>query len=100
MTAPEIGASSPWFELRHASTGRPVFVYAFATKRHRRLPVWDRMVWPRPFTRGAAVWRLWRADLPRRVAPATHEEMRQSLAAALDAVAAEADALAQSPQRA
>lgn len=77
------------------ATGRPVFVYAFATRRHRRLSVWDRMVWPRPFTRGAAVWRPWRSDLPRRVDAATHEALRQSLSGALDAVAAEAEALVQ-----
>jgi lysophospholipid acyltransferase (LPLAT)-like uncharacterized protein len=81
------------------ATGRPVFVYAFATRRQCRLPVWDRMVWPLPFTRGAAVWRLWEAELTRRVEAGHHEKLRRDLAAALDAVAAEAEALAQSPQR-
>jgi hypothetical protein len=82
------------------ATGRPVFVYAFATRRHRRLRVWDRMVWPGPFTRGAVVWRLWRDDLPRRIDEAGREVLRRDLAAALDAVAEEAEALAQSPQQA
>ena len=77
------------------ATGRPVFVYAFATRRHRRLSVWDRMVWPLPFTRGAAVWRRWNADLPRRVDAEGHEALRRDLTAALDAVAAEAEALAE-----
>ena len=77
------------------ATGRPVFVYAFAMQGQRRLSTWDRMAWPRPFTRGAVVWRLWRADLPRRVDAATHAEMLGSLAQALDAAVADAEALAQ-----
>lgn len=75
------------------TTGRPVFVYAFAMRGQRRLSTWDRMVWPRPFTRGAAVWRRWPRDLPRRVDAAALEALRQDLAAALTAVAEEADAL-------
>lgn len=80
--------------------GRPVFVYAFAQRRQRLLPTWDRMVWPRPFTRGAIVWRPWRDDLPRRVTDLEREALRESLAAALDAATEEAERLAQSPQRA
>ncbi len=77
------------------ATGRPVFVYAFAMQGQRRLSTWDRMAWPRPFSRGAVVWRLWRADLPRRVDAATQAEMLGSLARALDAAVADAEALAQ-----
>jgi lysophospholipid acyltransferase (LPLAT)-like uncharacterized protein len=76
------------------ATGRPVFVYAFATRRHRRLPAWDRMVWPLPFSRGAAVWRRWGAELPRRMEAGQQEALRRDLSAALDAVAAEAEVLA------
>ena len=77
-----------------------VFVYAFAMRGQRRLSTWDRLVWPRPFTRGAVVWRLWRSDLPRRADAATHEAMLQDLTAALNAVTEEAEALAQSGGRA
>ena len=82
------------------ATGRPVFVYAFAMRGQRRLSTWDRLVWPRPFTRGAVVWRLWRSDLPRRADAAAHEAMLQDLTAALNAVTEEAEALAQSGGRA
>lgn len=75
------------------ATGRPVFVYAFAMRGQRRLSTWDRMVWPRPFSRGAAVWRRWPREVPRRVDPVMLEDLRRDLAAALDAVAEEADAL-------
>ena len=75
------------------ATGRPVFVYAFAMRGQRRLRTWDRMVWPRPFSRGAAVWRRWPREVPRRVGPEMMENLRRDLALALNAVADEADAL-------
>jgi lysophospholipid acyltransferase (LPLAT)-like uncharacterized protein len=75
------------------ATGRPVFVYASATRRHLRLRSWDRTVLPKPFSRGAVVWRLWRSDLPRRVDPATHAGMIRDLTNALNAAGAEAEAL-------
>lgn len=76
------------------AAGRPVFVYAFAMRGQRRLRTWDRMVWPRPFSRGAAVWRRWPREVPRRIDAAALEALRHDLAAALTAVAGEADALA------
>lgn len=75
------------------ATGRPVFVYAFAMTRQRRLPVWDRLVWPLPFGRGAAVWRPWRDDLPRRADAAATEGLRADLTATLNAVVEEAEAM-------
>jgi lysophospholipid acyltransferase (LPLAT)-like uncharacterized protein len=73
------------------ATGRPVIVYAFAVRGQRRLDTWDRLVWPRPFSRGVAVWRRWEASVPRRPDPAQWEALRADLARALDAVAEEAD---------
>lgn len=73
------------------ATGRPVIVYAFAVRGQRRLATWDRLVWPRPFSRGVAVWRRWEAEVPRRPDAATWEALRADLARALDAVAEEAD---------
>lgn len=35
---------------------RPIYAYAFSTKRHKILGSWDRMMLPLPFTRGAAVY--------------------------------------------
>lgn len=76
------------------ATGRPVFVYGAMTRRHLRLGSWDRAILPKPFGRGAVVWRLWRRDLPRRVDAATHAGMVQGLTDALNGVQAEAEALA------
>jgi lysophospholipid acyltransferase (LPLAT)-like uncharacterized protein len=94
------GSSGPARELRDAAlewaraSGRPVFVYAFAMRGQRRLGTWDRMVWPRPFSRGVAIWRRWDREVPRRLDEAAFDNLRQDLAAALTAVADEADALA------
>lgn len=75
------------------ATGRPVFTYAFAQAGARRLGTWDRMVWPRPFAKGACVWRLWREDLPRRAGEAEMTALRADLSAALDSAAEEAEGL-------
>lgn len=76
------------------ATGRPVFVYAWAQGRPRRMRSWDRMAWPMPFRRGAAVWRPWRDAVPRRGTAEETEALRLDLQRALDAVTAEAEALA------
>ncbi|TNC62278.1 lysophospholipid acyltransferase family protein [Rubellimicrobium roseum] len=81
-----------------STTGRPVFAYAFATRRHWRVPSWDRLVWPQPFTRGAVVWQRWDAAPPRRMDAATREALRRDLAAALTAAAEDAEALARGHQ--
>lgn len=47
-------------------TGIPVFAYAFATTRGRRLDTWDRMILPLPFGRGARVFRRFPHNLPRK----------------------------------
>ncbi len=76
------------------AAGRPVFLYAFATRVHVRRGRWDRMIWPLPFSRGACVWRRWDADLPRRADAVLHESMRTALTAGLNAIGREADTLA------
>ena len=72
------------------ATGCPVFIYAFATKRHRRLKTWDKMVFPLPFTRGVSIYQRWQAEVPRRADPATIAALRTNLKDALDAAAAQA----------
>jgi lysophospholipid acyltransferase (LPLAT)-like uncharacterized protein len=79
------------------ATGRPVFVYAWAQSRPRRVASWDRMAWPVPFRRGAAVWRPWRDAVARRGTPEEAEALRLDLQRALDAVTAEAEALVTGP---
>ena len=65
-------------------SGRPVIMLAAAMRRHRRLDTWDRFIMPLPFTRGRVIWRLWRAELPRKADPAQIEAWRADLTAALN----------------
>ena len=69
------------------ATGCPVFVYAYAVRRQRRLKTWDQMVLPLPFTRGVSVYQRWAADVPRRADAATLIALRADLRQALDRVA-------------
>ena len=59
---------------------RPVYGYAFATKRHRRLKAWDKMMMPLPFTSGVIVFSKW-PETPERKAPndSLRDPMRQHL---------------------
>jgi lysophospholipid acyltransferase (LPLAT)-like uncharacterized protein len=68
------------------ATGCPVFVYAYATRRHRRLKTWDRMVLPLPFTQGVSVYQRWEAQVPRRADEAALVTLRADLRIALDRV--------------
>ena len=72
------------------STGCPVFVYAYATQRHRRLNAWDRMILPLPFTRGVSVFRRWDSDVPRRADAVAMAALRAALTQALNDVARQA----------
>jgi lysophospholipid acyltransferase (LPLAT)-like uncharacterized protein len=67
-------------------SGRPVFVYAFSVRRHRRLATWDKMILPLPFTRGALAYRAWQGVVPRHPDAAALAALRAGLAAALDGV--------------
>jgi lysophospholipid acyltransferase (LPLAT)-like uncharacterized protein len=73
------------------SSGHPVFVTAYAGRRCIRLPTWDRMMLPLPFTRGALLVRPFPHRIPRKLDDAGMEDLRQKLDAALDAVTDEAD---------
>ena len=68
------------------ATGCPVFVYAYAVKRHKLLKTWDRMVLPLPFTRGTSVYLRWQSDVPRRADGAAIDLLRTDLKTTLDAV--------------
>jgi len=74
------------------ATGAPVFLYAYAMQRHRRVNSWDRMVMPLPFTRGVSVYRRWDADVPRRADEGQIAALVADLGHALDAVTQEAEA--------
>ena len=73
------------------ATGVPVFLYAFAMHRQRRIGSWDRMVMPLPYTRGVSVYRRWDAAVPRRADAAEVARLVTELGQALDSVAQEAE---------
>jgi lysophospholipid acyltransferase (LPLAT)-like uncharacterized protein len=75
------------------ATGVPVFCYAFATTRGRRLNSWDRMLLPYPFGRGAIVFARFEGDIPRRPADDNREALREDLRLFMDETTARADAL-------
>jgi lysophospholipid acyltransferase (LPLAT)-like uncharacterized protein len=74
------------------ATGCEVWVAANSTRRQWRLPGWDRMLVPLPFTRGAVVLRKWDGTVPRRADQDQFERLRQSLSETLDRAASDADA--------
>lgn len=72
---------------------RPVYGYAFATRRHKILGSWDKMMLPLPFTRGAVVFAAIPLDLPRQSTPTDMETARQHIANGLDRAEALADSI-------
>ena len=73
-------------------TGVPVYLYAYACTRQRRLDSWDNMLIPRPFGRGHVAVARWEQTVPRRADEATRAALQQDLQAALDAHQARVDA--------
>lgn len=73
---------------------RPIYGYAFATRKHRTLGTWDAMILPRPFSRGAVVFQKMTIDLPRKADAAQIEYARGQMQTALTRVTARADELA------
>ncbi|MFU8825183.1 lysophospholipid acyltransferase family protein [Yoonia sp.] len=74
-------------------TGMPVFCYAFATSRGRRLKTWDKMVLPRMFGQGAIVFARFDKDIPRKMPEAAQDALREDLRVFMDATTARADVL-------
>ncbi len=70
---------------------RPVYGYAFATKRHRLLKTWDRMMVPLPFSRGAYVFQRINLDIPRKATDLQIETAREAMQNGLNAVTTQAD---------
>ena len=73
--------------------GRPVFCYAFATTRGRRLGSWDRMVVPYPFGRGAYVFARFAEEVPRKPSAQELEALREKMRLFMNDTTARADAL-------
>jgi lysophospholipid acyltransferase (LPLAT)-like uncharacterized protein len=61
------------------ATGVPVFCYAFATTKGRRLTSWDQMLIPRPFGRGAYVFQRFEGTVARKMDPTQLEDLRREM---------------------
>ncbi len=66
------------------ATGRPVFLFSWSSPSAMRLNTWDRLMIPRPFSRGIYGYRKWKDALPRKLDPAERDRLQQELAEALD----------------
>lgn len=75
------------------ATGVPVFCYAFATSRAKRLDTWDRMMLPKPFGRGAMVMARYHGEIPARIDAEALPALCADLKAFMDAATAQADAM-------
>lgn len=74
------------------ASGAPIFVYAWATRRERRLATWDRLALPRLFDKGSALFAAFDEPVPRRLDAEAREVLRAELTAALDRAVAEVEA--------
>ncbi len=94
------GPKGPGFKVKDAPLEwarmiqRPVYAYAFSTRRHITLKTWDSMMIPLPFTRGARVFGRIDVNLPRKPTPENIEVARIQMEAGLNAITAEADHMA------
>lgn len=94
------GPTGPGYAVKDAplewarTIQRPVYGYAFATRRNLRLKTWDTMMLPLPFTRGAYVFQRLDVSVPRKATTAEIETARTAMGEGLTAVTARADQLA------
>ena len=79
------------------ATGRPVFSYAFATRRARRVNSWDRLLVPLPFTTGSCVFARFSHDVPRKMTAEESSLLRDELQLFLQQTKDRADRLADLP---
>lgn len=91
------GPTGPGFAVKDAPLEwarimqRPIYGYAFATKRHKLLKTWDAMMIPLPFTRGAVVFDRLDVAVPRKATEAQIETARQMMQLELTRVTDMAD---------
>ncbi|MBB5720710.1 hypothetical protein FHS72_000314 [Loktanella ponticola] len=91
------GPTGPGFAVKDAPLEwarimqRPIYGYAFATKRHRILKTWDSMIVPLPFTRGAIVFDRLDVAVPRKATDDQIEAGRNAMTTELNRVTALAD---------
>jgi len=72
-------------------SGCRVFTVAFSSNRVIKLPTWDKLMLPVPYSRGALTCQEWDAHVPRNADEAELEQLRLSLEATIDAVTDAAD---------
>lgn len=75
------------------ATGLPIFSYAFSTTKGRRLNSWDQMLVPRPFGKGAYVFRQMDGTAPRKPDPQQLAALRDQLDQLLTQAMQDADAM-------
>ncbi len=73
------------------TTGLPIFSYAYATTKGWRTKSWDDMLMPRPFGKGAIVFRRYGGHVSRKMDDVALEALRKDLTSLLDATKQEAD---------
>ena len=94
------GPIGPGFEVQDAPLEwarimqRPIYGYAFATKRHKTLKTWDDMMLPLPFTKGAIVFDRLDVSVQRKAKVEQIEAGRAAMKRELDRVMQAADDLA------
>ncbi|PJI85413.1 hypothetical protein BC777_3416 [Yoonia maricola] len=79
------------------TTGIPIFCYAFSTTKGRRLQSWDQMLVPKPFGKGAYVFRRLNYTISRKASEAEITALRTAVQDSLTEVTHQADALAGLP---
>ena len=91
------GPTGPGFAVKDAPLEwarimqRPIYGYAFATKRHRILKTWDDMMVPLPFTQGAVVFDRMDVAVPRKARPEEIENARATMTTELNRITQMAD---------
>ena len=73
------------------SSQKPVFVFAFSTKRYWAWPTWDRLMFPWPWNRGRMVWRRWDVSIPGSIDADTVQLLAVQLSEFADRVTEECD---------
>ena len=76
------------------ATGLPIFCYAFSTTKGGRLKTWDAMLTPRPFGKGAYVFKRYSGTVSRKPDSSEIEALRTGLCQSMNETMKRADHLA------
>ena len=72
-------------------SGKKIFVITYSVKHAKETNWWDRMMLPRPWTKGVILCREWTETVPRKASPEEMERLRLSLETLMNDLTAEAD---------